>query len=97
MIRRPPRSTLFPYTTLFRSDGDGARQRLAARVALRLALLRIDGRDLPSRRALVPPGAAVESLLVRRRGGARQPAARVGIPQRRLVVPEHGEIGRAHV
>src|SRR3989344_6629517 len=22
MIRRPPRSTLFPYTTLFRSDGD---------------------------------------------------------------------------
>src|SRR3712207_8800860 len=25
MIRRPPRSTLFPYTTLFRSDG--ARQR----------------------------------------------------------------------
>src|SRR5689334_23535786 len=25
MIRRPPRSTLFPYTTLFRSGGDGAR------------------------------------------------------------------------
>src|SRR2546428_10721441 len=23
MIRRPPRSTLFPYTTLFRSDGIG--------------------------------------------------------------------------
>src|SRR3989449_10965216 len=23
MIRRPPRSTLFPYTTLFRSVGDG--------------------------------------------------------------------------
>src|SRR2546427_962119 len=23
MIRRPPRSTLFPYTTLFRSRGDG--------------------------------------------------------------------------
>src|SRR5438874_8333463 len=23
MIRRPPRSTLFPYTTLFRSPGDG--------------------------------------------------------------------------
>src|SRR2546426_2587602 len=23
MIRRPPRSTLFPYTTLFRSDGAG--------------------------------------------------------------------------
>src|SRR2546426_7434744 len=25
MIRRPPRSTLFPYTTLFRSHGDNAR------------------------------------------------------------------------
>src|SRR3989449_3808298 len=25
MIRRPPRSTLFPYTTLFRSVGRGAR------------------------------------------------------------------------
>src|SRR3989441_13162318 len=24
MIRRPPRSTLFPYTTLFRSDGEPA-------------------------------------------------------------------------
>src|SRR3712207_7708572 len=22
MVRRPPRSTLFPYTTLFRSDGE---------------------------------------------------------------------------
>src|SRR3712207_8332075 len=25
MIRRPPRSTLFPYTTLFRSQGRGGR------------------------------------------------------------------------
>src|SRR2546425_3804158 len=27
MIRRPPRSTLFPYTTLFRSDPDGGARR----------------------------------------------------------------------
>src|SRR5690242_21144824 len=27
MTRRPPRSTLFPYTTLFRSDAAAARQR----------------------------------------------------------------------
>src|SRR3712207_8114430 len=26
MIRRPPRSTLFPYTTLFRSPGDPGQQ-----------------------------------------------------------------------
>src|SRR3712207_7350945 len=30
MIRRPPRSTLFPYTTLFRSDGE----RIAAPVVV---------------------------------------------------------------
>src|SRR3712207_8761783 len=29
MIRRPPRSTLFPYTTLFRSKGDAQLQNLA--------------------------------------------------------------------
>src|SRR2546430_10312024 len=35
MIRRPPRSTLFPYTTLFRSrDGDLAAATSAARQAV---------------------------------------------------------------
>src|SRR3712207_8144795 len=33
MIRRPPRSTLFPYTTLFRSDGPGAEPQVLARFA----------------------------------------------------------------
>src|SRR2546427_4292049 len=42
MIRRPPRSTLFPYTTLFRSLVAGPRRRrgdghLAARDGIRLA------------------------------------------------------------
>src|SRR5256885_6767791 len=36
MIRRPPRSTLFPYTTLFRSErrhaGEGGAARLVERV-----------------------------------------------------------------
>src|SRR2546426_8187441 len=37
MIRRPPRSTLFPYTTLFRSLGEHGRARrlAAARVRAR--------------------------------------------------------------
>src|SRR5256885_3897223 len=35
MIRRPPRSTLFPYTTLFRSvRGPGARARGRGRIVL---------------------------------------------------------------
>src|SRR3712207_8639386 len=33
MIRRPPRSTLFPYTTLFRSRGAGRAIRGARRAA----------------------------------------------------------------
>src|SRR3712207_6285176 len=38
MIRRPPRSTLFPYTTLFRSIGHTQPRRIAARsVAERIA------------------------------------------------------------
>src|SRR5438105_7073745 len=44
MIRPPPRPTLFPYTTLFRSGGRGRPGRCAARSAARLAA--------------VPPGAA---------------------------------------
>src|SRR5689334_23663925 len=35
MIRRPPRSTLFPYTTLFRSDGAAAPARRRLPVLLR--------------------------------------------------------------
>src|SRR5256885_7799854 len=42
MIRRPPRSTLFPYTTLFRSTGGGGRGG-SQRVEL------VAGRDLPDR------------------------------------------------
>src|SRR3712207_7843479 len=40
MIRRPPRSTLFPYTTLFRSDVEHLRQlvHLVARKAVPHAL-----------------------------------------------------------
>src|SRR3712207_801317 len=32
MIRRPPRSTLFPYTTLFRSAGHATQQEMAVEV-----------------------------------------------------------------
>jgi len=44
MIRRPPRSTLFPYTTLFRSKGgvvrDPAQHRAAVQRLARYAVLR---------------------------------------------------------
>src|SRR3712207_7688186 len=48
MIRRPPRSTLFPYTTLFRSRPGRRRRRRAARAgvpALEAAEQGPDGAD----------------------------------------------------
>src|SRR5690349_23457493 len=54
MIRRPPRSTLFPYTTLFRSPGRRSAEREArARAHRRRALARGGrgaGRDRKSTR-----------------------------------------------
>src|SRR2546430_11605695 len=40
MIRRPPRSTLFPYTTLFRSQRGDRRVALAGRLGSRRASIR---------------------------------------------------------
>src|SRR5260221_2157923 len=46
MIRRPPRSTLFPYTTLFRShQGHSVVATIAARNSRRASPSRISGRS----------------------------------------------------
>src|SRR3712207_8911798 len=45
MIRRPPRSTLFPYTTLFRSDRIDLLLRTAARFTPRVGASRPRYRD----------------------------------------------------
>src|SRR5690349_22510736 len=39
MLRRPPRSTLFPYTTLFRSDACVAQGRVGSGGALKAVLI----------------------------------------------------------
>src|SRR3712207_8927375 len=57
MIRRPPRSTLFPYTTLFRSGHAGARG--AARAGPGLGAGRAVGRGLVRR-----PGRAARLVAV---------------------------------
>src|SRR2546422_6537804 len=61
MIRRPPRSTLFPYTTLFRS--------LTASDAA-------DGRRTVGRREAPPGRGEARARRVRRRGGRGSPVAR---------------------
>src|SRR5688572_32277590 len=70
MIRRPPRSTLFPYTTLFRSGrGAGGRSRRCACAIARSGRPRRRGRPA-SDRALQPsnlgPDVAVGLLLDRK-------------------------------
>src|SRR3712207_8390734 len=46
MIRRPPRSTLFPYTTLFRSQGEGHEVRVCTRGAEALSLVEQEPFDM---------------------------------------------------
>src|SRR5947207_7182241 len=53
MIRRPPRSTLFPYTTLFRSHpmGEGGQRQLAACARKQIARRKRTCRKLPDRKS----------------------------------------------
>src|SRR2546423_7675653 len=43
MIRRPPRSTLFPYTTLFRSRRGTIRERAGSELAVRVVAPAVGG------------------------------------------------------
>src|SRR2546429_6037707 len=43
MIRRPPRSTLFPYTTLFRSDDEMIATGTGTKTGRRMGHIPIDG------------------------------------------------------
>src|SRR3712207_8591688 len=63
MIRRPPRSTLFPYTTLFRSQGPG-RPRPGGRRAVRARVA--DARPAAGRVADAPADAGRPGLRGRR-------------------------------
>src|SRR5256885_5694471 len=66
MIRRPPRSTLFPYTTLFRSSGGAERPRRLRRNPHGRPRLEVD--DLAVEVTLRPAGhEEVDLLLAGRR------------------------------
>src|SRR2546430_16838357 len=57
MIRRPPRSTLFPYTTLFRSSPGAGRARATSRPSARSPSVRAPGtRTAPVGRRPAPRG-----------------------------------------
>src|SRR2546430_12500859 len=69
MIRRPPRSTLFPYTTLFRSELPHRRRRARKRVQHRRGRSPAEERRLHGSVHLHHPPRRAQT---RRNGGARQ-------------------------
>src|SRR3712207_7657906 len=76
MIRRPPRSTLFPYTTLFRS------RRRALPLARREGPRHEDG---PARHAVLPPARPAREPRAR----VAQPAAPRQLPRHDRRSEEH--------
>src|SRR3712207_6935766 len=56
MIRRPPRSTLFPYTTLFRSKGAGVTRRRPCPMRSRAPLSRRKDKDRTCPQGRSPKG-----------------------------------------
>src|SRR2546426_9632096 len=73
MIRRPPRSTLFPYTTLFRSRGDAGESRGAEAPAGRFSRAAPRGFCRPER---ARPRDSQGGLPPARRTEGRHPARR---------------------
>src|SRR3712207_5728137 len=95
MIRRPPRSTLFPYTTLFRSRSEGRAQLQGPRGTE--GLDRQDAGEVLQRPAQLAARAPAQGVVVflHSRGGERADARRGSEPavllreRRRRVVGDH--------
>src|SRR5256885_6061221 len=99
MIRRPPRSTLFPYTTLFRSEVAEeteevvARDRLVVRhddgaVQRRLQLADVAGRSEEHTSELQSPCNLVCRLLLEKKNRADQHMSFIETSRGRLVLYE---------
>src|SRR3712207_8263803 len=67
MIRRPPRSTLFPYTTLFRSLTAGASYNLTQNFVVDVAYAHIfiDTVDINTQQAGIAPGLTTNTRATR--------------------------------
>src|SRR3712207_9065259 len=105
MIRRPPRSTLFPYTTLFRSQLHAVLALLLAaasvvarrvRAALDAALVReaalaLEEQLLPLAAALLALGSGVAGHQTRRRLRGRHPLWACGVTSRTVVTSRSEE------
>src|SRR6266508_6539203 len=107
MIRRPPRSTLFPYTTLFRSDGESVPD-LEARAWP--AFESIAGTHAGRAIAIIAHGGTNRTLICRALGlplgrllalgqdyGALTVLERIDVTWHLRRLNDRPEIGRAHV
>src|SRR2546430_15463261 len=93
MIRRPPRSTLFPYTTLFRSAQLGVLGRRLLEPIVGdpgMQVVDVVERDVP-RGPLEQPGETVVGAPLQRRGVVRP--ALVVLPVRRLELGARRALG----
>src|SRR3712207_7014032 len=104
MIRRPPRSTLFPYTTLFRSARAERARIAAATEERRLNLVRKElawlRRGPPARTSKPRFRIEAAQALIEDEPPPRDTMALQGFAARRLgrtVYDVEDEIGRAHV
>src|SRR3712207_7509080 len=97
MIRRPPRSTLFPYTTLFRSMTLGRSQ---GRKEGQSPCSRSPGDLHQQHHAYPPQPAALNELLVGRANRITVDALGSDLPpvaSLQCLVDAYDQIGRAHV
>src|SRR5256885_8464353 len=89
MIRRPPRSTLFPYTTLFRSKLEYHSADAPEGFWLPVPITQIANGE-----AIIKP-TTPGALLVRMQ--VQDLAGNVGSASAEVAAPPAGQIGRAHV
>src|SRR5258708_21712925 len=95
MIRRPPRSTLFPYTTLFRSGRPHApAHRSPRRSAIHAAPA---GRPQPQKEVLLSVADAGATSGTAGRGGPHAPEGAGGLPLTRIPGYVRGRAGAPHL
>src|SRR2546430_14842175 len=86
MIRRPPRSTLFPYTTLFRSQN--ARAVNMPKDRIEAAIKRASGRDAANYQQVLYEGYALHGVALLVETATDNPTRTVA--QVRSIMTKHG-------